>query len=315
LLAFLSWKFVEQPFRKSNSSSKVIFSLTASASALLACLGLGIHFADGFASRLSSVSNRYADGLDDSPPRHDLTFENVKDGKTIPMGLAMAGQKSQVFLWGDSHAQGIYSVMDHVCNERGIAGEAAIRNASLPVIDYSYHPRNIRRVSEEAYNRAVFDYIQNQQFEIVVLAARWNYYLENSSFNQERVHNAILAVLDQLRLIVPTVVIVDQVPEPRLDVPRYLAYQSWHRSELGEIDWIESDHELRIQEEFLGLLEQKKGVVILDTAEYFMDSTRALLQLSDGGRCLYIDGNHLSRQRASRLASVFDDLLSSYSVK
>ena len=306
-LGVLSWKYLEQPIRRGNWSSKKVFFSAAIASLMLILLGLSIHFMNGMRNRLTPLANQYADGVKDRSPDHEMTLENVKKGELVPMGVQTPSSKARLFLWGDSHAKAIHLVLDRVCLEFGIAGEAALRNASAPLSDHLHIRDPIRRAIEEDYNQAVIDYIREQQFEIVVVAARWNYYLEHSSNDSGQIQSVIFSMMRELITIVPRVIFVKQVPEPGFDVPRYLAYQSWHARGGAGLGLKRSLHDNRAQEELFRTARSIDGIEVLDPSRYLMNQDRAFVQLESHGKSIYMDDNHLSVHGALLLTPLFSD--------
>jgi len=133
-LAYLSWKYVEKPFRnKQLISSKKIFTYGALCSAFFIGVGLAGYFSDGFKQRLSSSGARedFIASMENSLPgqkyfirtkmfekyRGDCDFydmQKYRNGNSTNVPLANISSncyvrdlsfKKSVFIWGDSHAQ------------------------------------------------------------------------------------------------------------------------------------------------------------------------------------------------------------------
>lgn len=133
-LGYVSWKYVETPFRvKSKVSRQQVFSLVGVASSLFLALGLAGHFSSGFVDRLDPKAAAYLAHFDLRYPtwnyyktsgwiqnfRIECDYYDVSKqwaGRTTQLPKSIEPschtrdpKKSHaIFLWGDSHAQQFY---------------------------------------------------------------------------------------------------------------------------------------------------------------------------------------------------------------
>ncbi len=311
LLALLSYRLVEKPFRRTRTTNLRLLGACATMFAVLAAVGFSIHLTRGFPKRLASDALKLANGISDrvsdraAKPGTSTFFEY------LPMGLLNDDQSHlDVFLWGDSHANCLYDAFFALCERANLKGGAAIQNATLPVIDYSFH-HNPQRVEQSTeYNLGVLQMIRTHTPKIVILAARWNGYLENPKFDTTKVRSAVIEIASVLAQEVPQVVFITQVPEPGFDVPRTLAYRSWFSANSAIQRRAPSDELHRPQYEITKELESLDGVNIIELGLGLLDPTGSSYQWTDDGGCLFIDDNHLSRRGINRLGplitSTFD---------
>ena len=96
-LAFLTWKFVEQPFRKiGNVSKKKFLSLIITLSTLFVSLGLILHYTEGFSKSFYGVSKygskdvwiKYNDRVQDMYGKNN--FDNSSKIKVLVIGTSYA---------------------------------------------------------------------------------------------------------------------------------------------------------------------------------------------------------------------------------
>ena len=127
-LAYLSWRFVEGPFRNKHLFSRNrVFMLAFFGSTLIAGIGLIGYASDGFLNRYNAYQRsvfNYYDGYEEKflwdKYRHICNFYNIKQNyhgnyTRVPMPQISAEcytpdplKSKTVFLWGDSHAQMLY---------------------------------------------------------------------------------------------------------------------------------------------------------------------------------------------------------------
>jgi peptidoglycan/LPS O-acetylase OafA/YrhL len=131
-LAYISWRYVEQPFRqKDRLGRRNIFALAIVCSIILFGFGLIGYKTDGFVSRLSGDRGDYASYFENSVPawkyferekiqQHYRDDCNFYDSTKYRIGAATQAPRDaisadcytpnsphakKVFIWGDSHAQ------------------------------------------------------------------------------------------------------------------------------------------------------------------------------------------------------------------
>lgn len=177
-LAYFSWRFVEQPFRRRRFlERRTVFQLAAVVSLLFVALGAIGHFADGFRHRL--------------PP--NLKWESLRE-KTRTLGevcepaplaevegvlaceFGAVEADEVVFLYGDSHARAIHEALHARLLREGIKGV----RVTLPrchVVPGIFESGEVRLASSCAQGYArLLDYVKSSATEIVV-AGRWTFSL------------------------------------------------------------------------------------------------------------------------------------------
>jgi peptidoglycan/LPS O-acetylase OafA/YrhL len=128
VLAYISWKYIETPFRdKSRINRRRIFQLGAAGSVLFIALGLAGHFSNGFKVRFHGELGEFLTQFAVTPPaaipeefRYACDFydtSKIGSGNLSNLPKASlpaecyvrnAALSNSVFVWGDSHAQMLY---------------------------------------------------------------------------------------------------------------------------------------------------------------------------------------------------------------
>lgn len=121
LLAFVSYHFIESPFRGGDSpvTRKQIFTLGVATSVLSAFLGLAIYFTHGFPGRFDSPTRqlisenveREADYEWDACSNWKRPIHSIADINFCEMGPASS---KKVIFWGDSHVQQLYPLVRQI---------------------------------------------------------------------------------------------------------------------------------------------------------------------------------------------------------
>lgn len=123
-LAYLSWRFVEQPFRRRGFlERRTVFRLAGAASVLFIMLGAAGMFADGFRNRLPAnleweslrEKTRTLGEVCDPVP-----LAGVEGVRACEFGDLESGQV--IFLYGDSHARALHEALHERLRAEGIKG-------------------------------------------------------------------------------------------------------------------------------------------------------------------------------------------------
>jgi len=168
-LAWLSWKFVETPFRTAvGLSRRKAFGMAVACSLLIIVVSQGIVETEGLAARFPK---NIRDVLESA------RLANVGDkeclniiGKELP-----AGQTGTFLLWGDSHAQAISEVIDHLAEEQGISGYCRYPSGVVPVPGIWSKKDSNQSAMDLKWDTLQF--IKDHHIQHVILASYWTSYL------------------------------------------------------------------------------------------------------------------------------------------
>jgi peptidoglycan/LPS O-acetylase OafA/YrhL len=177
MLAFASWRWVEQPVRnKGVVSRRQIFAGALACNAGLMAAGLGLAAQDGHLSRFPATVIGAVE-----PPKSN--GESVcASRKVISAGLSICefGERNSpvtLAVHGDSHADVLLSVLDTVLRAKHMRGVRIINEACHPIpgiIDSRYERINLHACPDA--NQRMLDWIRSNATYTVVLI-RWTYRL------------------------------------------------------------------------------------------------------------------------------------------
>lgn len=248
VLAWLSWRFIEQAFRKTGAfNRRQIFTFGGSASALFIVLGLVGYLNNGFTQRFNVDPAFYEEFAD--PQVRDNCDRNY-DGKGWNIdfclfGLADENAVPDIAMFGDSHAEALLSTFDQAAREQGETLVHIGLGGCLPLLGVDVAHGNYDLGVCEALASREFEYVKKRKIRKVVLIARWTLYTDGNygedtmskyflvtGPNQERSREHSRKVFEQglartiqaYRDIGSDVFIVAQAPQQMIN-PRNLYYR------------------------------------------------------------------------------------------
>ena len=185
VLAALTWRFVERPFRKApRRVGKRALALTLSPLLLMVAAGVVMLATKGLPMRLAPEARAAAafSGTDINPAR-DLCFNKARlDRPGCRFGAAADARDYDILVWGDSHADAITPGVVAWARTRGLSVREATKGGCPPLVDVrAVAPR--RGEIPGCRETAPFllkEIAANPNLKLIVLAARWPMYADPS---------------------------------------------------------------------------------------------------------------------------------------
>ncbi|SDI61443.1 acyltransferase family protein [Lutimaribacter saemankumensis] len=337
-MAWLSFRFVERPFRMHSRASlnqRAIFLTSALSLVTLIGAGLFLHASDGVPARLPAAVTAIASFADDRNPRRDDCFGVKPSDGLCSIGAPRGEDGRRDFLfWGDSHADAFMPGMDRTADLFGQTGIFAGHSACPPIL-------YIQRVSNgqkcTAFNESVWTWLEGQRdIPLVILGARWTLSVEGTRYKGEAggsvslewigpsgkqpspVDNAALfeaGLSATVAKIVATrrkVILLGPVPEVGRSVPEFTAREAL-------LGWTVSSPVTRKEYEARAgkterilehIAEAYDDVWYIPLSDLFCDDQFCHMK-DDQGTPLYFDDDHISLTAAlnllpSGLKSIFE---------
>ncbi len=300
VLAVLSWRFVETPFRKKQAAPtrKAVFRFAGVATLVSLVMGIGLVVFEGLPIRVSEnvVENEKAESDKAAYDEMQLEIEDIQQGRLIPLGVKNSENSIQFLLWGDSHAMHIIPTMDTLCQESGLAGVAATHSSTPPLMNYVPSGQYSLKEQTPEFSAAIVDYIKQRSIRYVVLAARWSGYQNE---NDDLLERDLPATISTLVAAGCTVWILQDVPDVDIEVPKALIRAAMFRRE--DDSWLRTVAEHHRKNAVLyRLSEQNLSATFIDPAPLLLDPGSDRYRADIDGISIYHDGDHLTT-RASRL--------------
>lgn len=295
---YLSWRFIEVPCRHGvflQDSIRPVIGLAFSTAAIIAC-GLFLVRHEGLPARYSSEKQHMIATMRASPPRIDLTTDNVR-GRELPVYGNRNGQMT-CLLWGDSHAMALNPALDVACSEAGIRCIQATKAGNLPLIGYRLNRPDAERLVE--FNSAVYELAIGDPYNLVVLAGYWHKGATDPQFEP-----CLKRTIDGLTAVGTRVILVRDVPDQRDHFHKLVGSSIKYDlpQELCGVTLLEHRERQHIAD---GLFERVSShqVGVVDPTPFLIDSANRCQILVDG-ESLYVDGDHLSLLGCQRLTPMF----------
>lgn len=323
VLAWLSWRYVERPFRdrKKLSAGRMLGLLGGGAVTTLVVAILSIT-TNGFPSRL------------EEPARIALAASQDVDPLRVPcQGLASrAGCRFgnidspvSYAIVGDSHAAAIRPAVE-ASGIMGDAGGTLYWMGACPMLDDAHLQNHPDKAKCAEFKSSVWAAIKaDENIDTIILAGRWSFQmtgwmpesggsnrtwlLDKESLTPSIEENSkVLArsldrTLDRLSALGLKVIVVGAVPEPGFDVPRTVALARHSGLEVPR-GILRTTVEARagLTDAFLsGILQGREEVRFVSIWEAFCGS--AWCDIERNGVPIYYDDDHLSHAGAVMVAA------------
>ena len=298
LLAWLSYRFVEQPARKLSGVRRLAPGFALAAVGITAIVILGIRLNPLIVSPVPLEQARYA------APELICHGQQVGECKR---GLATA--IPSVLVIGDSHAAQLNYFLDQAGTEQGVAYRILTASSCVPIPGF-----DVERLPDYAQQPCRSQIIAVKQalltMDKVIIAGMWQYQMPSPAFVK-----ALQTFLNDAAAAHKQVVVLGQVPMFRSDVQRVRRFR-----ELGLPATLSLSSEWKfankqVEELTAGIA----GVHYLD----FSDSSFFADAPYEGGELIYQDNHHLNEIGARRyghfaggqLNQLFEPTQSSVSLK
>lgn len=328
VLGYLSWRFVETPFRVKRllAGRKAILVAAGVGILCLGFTGVALRKADGVPSRLSEQALRYAQAKKWSPELMACMADKDTPDERLFCHFGPKGAAVSALVWGDSHATALIPALEVAAKRHDISLVEASFAGCVPLDGLE----NIARCAH--FNHRVEKAMAEQSFSDVVLAARWSLYLygqmsgdKEHALKDPSTGKYVRAIAEQrfaqglrerikgLRAAGHRVWLVKEVPLQEIIVPYRLSRLAMmHRPVDGEGLPV-AEHLKRqafISQLFAELAAADSGVSVLDPAPQLCGAD-GLCRVELNGRALYTDDNHLSDVGARHVEAFLEPLFSS----
>ena len=330
-LAYLSWRFVERPVRRSQLAALPTFIVAALASGALIAFGGFIFKKDGMIERFGPPLRTHieasADFLQDWS-RCSIPNEGAFEGLEIcPIGPE---GKAEVLIWGDSHVRALKEGLERAAVEAGTPAMLIWRAGCAPVFGLIKDETSATPAQDEACttaNAQIEAALSERTFKRILLVGRWGYYANGRGFERdaenrvtlgidgtqgsqaEQFSTGLFATTEALLARGVDVFVLKAIPEignyGSRFVARALAGNRMSNDALADaVSTSMSDLESRnapMNEVFETL--DKIGATLLDPWPYFCDEDQCSALFE--GKAQYFDNNHIVNSAALRIRDLF----------
>ncbi|MBV6827304.1 acyltransferase family protein [Pseudomonas sp. PD9R] len=323
VLGYLSWRFVETPFRERRllAGRRQILLAGACGVLVLGLAGQTLRWTDGLPWRLPDQALQYAKGREWRPELMACLADDKTPDEKLFCHYGVANVPPRALVWGDSHATALIPVFDDGAKEHHINVMLASSAGCIPVQGLEHDPRCAR------FNRRVEQAMVPQDVTDVVLVARWSLYLYGDAKGdlghalknrdgqydrrvaEQRLSEGLRARVQQLRAAGHRVWLVKEVPLQAFSPPYRLSRLAMLNRPVDDVGLALAEHLKRqaFISQLFAQLAQDPAVRVVDPASRLCE-TAGLCRVQSNGYSLYTDDNHLSEIGARRVAPVLEPL-------
>jgi SGNH domain (fused to AT3 domains) len=330
VLSYVSWRWVERPFRLGGDPAAARRPLTGFVvigAAVLATAGLTVA-RQGFPARLSETALAFDSAGQAETAGASRCHRGPPDPGTLCMLVTSTGARAHLLVWGDSHANAIVPALTELGKRYAVAVTQASYSSCPPLLDVRVaHVPGTQYCSD--FNTSALRAVQELGVTRVLLAAYWSVYLPphpepaldrlldpyrdsgylaggSAADNARNFSNAVQRTVRALRHLGVEVWILRQVPDQHDFVPLALS-----RAAARGLDYEHMGTTLTQYRQNQALIDTTFET--LGTAVHLIDPATPLCgggvcRSSVGGHSLYIDANHLSASGALRLEPALEPL-------
>ena len=195
-LAFLSWKYVEKPFRDKNKfSQKHIFIYSLIGSLFFIGLGITGNINKGFDQRFSmppSISDEFT-GIGKNPGMKNCFKNYKKDGSTTDFCFLgdPEGKNSEFAVFGDSHAMVLLPAFDHIGKKIGKSIVHIGLGGCPSLLDVWVLKGNFKTGVCKNIAERQLAYVKDHKITKVFLVSRWSIYTDGNYEGKKMFHLAL----------------------------------------------------------------------------------------------------------------------------
>ena len=330
MLAWLTYQFIETPFRKKIffPQRNTLFLFGFFAITLLAISGFIMErYSSVYSRRIPSTAQNILRATTTNIPWSGRCFkthdDTVRYGEMCRIGNRDIVSNPQFIVWGDSHADALVPLFDSLARDYKLQGVVFDSTSCLPLPNVHQIPEAVGCNDE---NKNALRYIEEHDIRHVILVARWSYYITGGYYGKHEAFvtdsntpatSSIEATLIFERNFVSLVqqfvregrevIIVKQVPEQFNFNPRDAFYSAVHTGEnfqLQGISKVMNDAFQASSNSVIDTLATQPGVHSIDPAT-LLCTQGGLCTLLNNDQLLYRDEDHLSTAGALRLEPLF----------
>lgn len=311
-LAYLSYRYIERPFRSPFTVSKrAVFTASAGMLTTICSIALGLALLDGVPSRVNSKSLAIV-----SNSKRGLADEMscINSFKVDPQPVSRHCQVGdvtvpEVLVLGDSHATALLPAFRYINTLHGMNFGVANFHACPPLdkLVYGVHPRPERLICAARTEKSLA-YIEHEPaIQKVLLVAFWPAYLKRDDAyllqgeSESRPTDAQVAywaalnrTIERIQSAGKRVFIVAGLPEPKFDVAWTIAKQLMLNKAPTSLLTYSDENSVMVS---MAHIAQTTGAELIDVSKALC--VEGTCRLLEENQVIFRDTNHLSAYGAS----------------
>jgi hypothetical protein len=324
VLGYLSWLFVETPFRQRRllATRRQVFIAAGCGVLVLGLAGQALRWTDGLPWRLSEQALQFARAQEWQPELMGCLNDAKRPADKLFCHYGAVTASSSALIWGDSHATALIPAVEDGATSHNVSVLVASSAGCLPVAGLEHDQ------TCALFNQRVEGGMKVQPVGDVVLVARWSLYLYGDvkgdlghalktssglydrAFAEQRLADGLRKTLQQLHAQGHRVWLVKEAPLQAFSPPYRLSRLAMLHRPTADVGLAVTEHRKRqqfISQLFSRLSSDYPDVSVLDPAPLLCNDS-GLCRAELDGHSLYKDDNHLSEVGARLIAPALEPL-------
>lgn len=311
LLAWVTWLYVEQPFRKGVqsplSTRRSVFFASGAVTILVISIGLAGHYGDGFKFRSNGLVS-FAELEARIVPNRGLHPDC--EGGFNESANCSSGSDARVLLWGDSFAMHLAQGLKESANGKGFVQQTT--SQCVPILGMAQVRGWVDNRSAEhciEFNAHVLRFIQSRKFETVIISSPFSGLFEGDvklqsgetlgALSIDMMEEALAKTVRAVRDTGAHVLVVSPTPQSGWDTGQCLV-----RSVFFSTNENACDFRLDSNTKPLQMLQRLESTVPV----YWLSNdlcSEGLCDAMKDGLFMYRDGGHLSIEGSTYLGQKY----------
>lgn len=324
--SWLSWRYIEQPFRSGSTLSKgTARGSLIVAGLLIAAFSIGGHVTKGYPDRMPPEVHEILAFKDSQPPTYMQCIAVRKTVSEMDMSKRCvhgADVTPSVAIWGDSHAALLSQPLGTALGAHDVALRELTLSACQPIPNLLNYGQT-RAAKCEQYNTDVLEYLlATPTLKTIILHATWGSYVSNADSYSwtgellvddfyaypsdksplmpddqrlEAIAGELAATITALRESGKSVVLVQSTPAPGFQPPKYYGQKLWYGEaldqDIGFDQTLYSQSSMDVHE-YLFEIANAAGATVYDPQGQFCQN--GICYVRKNGELLYFDAGHPS---------------------
>lgn len=301
VLALMSWRYIEKPFRKKQLSKKTRFLIMQAAGCGIVIVLTGLFFIKnrGCPNRLPQSVALIESSLQEDSLRRASFGKFTKnadvklvDSDSIPIfGARKADNSINIMLLGDSHAWGVVPIFDKIAKTHDLSASIIAYQSTPPLLNWRHRGR-FGLANQGALWDSAIRFISRNNIPDTFLIANWGDYQQQGGVDEFR--QSMQITIESLTKAGTRLWIV--MPHPTYDqhVPKTLMLNACYPSIAPKLRKITlQDYQLR-NPFFSNVREFATRARFLDPIPSFYDVSEQKFKATADGIPLYFDEHHLT---------------------
>lgn len=283
VLAVLSWRYVEQPFRRRQTSNALFLPAAAGIVAAVLLTGMFIRLQGGIPGRLPTAVRE----VTQPPYCTEVTTRNIEHDD-VPTWRFHGGEELRIAVWGDSHAMSLMAGVLAACRQRPTTCFQLTHSDTPPLVGFD-SSRQHKGQHPPDFGPAVIRFCARHRVDMVFMCASWAKYAETAGFEA-----GLHASLSGLREAGIRAVLVEDYPWGAELAPRFVLSAAIFGEDLDRLGVPLQLHRDRNAKASAALRHHAaESCWVRDPTAFFVND-QGVCHAVVHGKSLYVDKSHLS---------------------